>query len=257
MHKIHQWRLLTLTILLGFILAYAGMAQSSTTVIDQGTFVVQQGKTQLGQGNFTLVQLGSSDIELIDAMRFAIPKGPTETFSATLQMDNQLNPTGYILNDVGPQGQRTIIIRIKGKNANMITVVGSKPPVSTGFGSSTGFILFDNNLFGQSSVLYRRALAALKAGSASFQSTALIPQVGQELPVRVERGAPLKISAHGKVLQVDRLVVTLEMQGKAQQLELLGQGERFIGLLSPGQSTPAVFRSDLFPKGFTVVPPSS
>ncbi len=139
----------------------------------------------------------------------------------------------------------------------MITVVSGKAPVSTGFGSSRGFVLFDNNLFGQTLVLYRRALAALKAGSSSFQSTALIPQVGQELPVSVERGEPVKISANGKVLQVDRLIVTLEIQGKAQQLELLGQGERFIGLLSPGQSTPAVFRSDLFPQGFTVVSPPS
>ncbi len=109
MKQIHQWRLLTLTILLGFIIAYAGMAQSSTTVIDQGTFVIQQGKTQLGQESFTLVQLNPSTVELIDAMRLAIPKGPTETFSATLQMDNQLNPTDYILNDVGSQGQRTNI----------------------------------------------------------------------------------------------------------------------------------------------------
>ncbi len=70
--------------------------------------------------------------------------------------------------------------------------------------------------------------------------------------MRIDRGEPVEISANGTVSMADRLLVTLETAGGPQQLELLGQGDRFIGMALPQGETPIVFRSDLFPQGFTI-----
>jgi len=240
--------LMLAVLLVGFTLIYSGAAQMGVVVLDQGQFVVQQGQIQLGQGSFTLVQLGSV-FQLVDQTRLVIPNGPTVTFTATLQTDGQLNPVYYVLNDLEPQGQRTIIVQITGDTAQLLTADPSGKSTGTSFTSSSGFVLFDNNLFGQFTVLYRRALAALDQGASSFQPTALTPQLEQGVPLRIERGKSVEISANGKTLKVDSLLVTT---AGGQQFILLGQGNQFIALLDQGQTTPTVFRSDLFPQGFTV-----
>lgn len=238
-------------LLVGFTLIYSGTAQMGVVVLDQGQFVVQQGQIQLGQGSFTLVQLGSV-FQLVDQTRLVIPNGPTVTFTATLQTDGQLNPVYYVLNDLEPQGQRTIVTQIIGDTANLLTVDASGKSTGTSFTSSAGFVLFDNNLFGQFVVLYRRALSALNQDTSSFQSTGLIPQVGRAISLHVDRGKPVTISVDGKVSTADRLLVTLETSSEPQQLELLGQQDTFIGMASPGAKSPTAFRSDLFPSGFAI-----
>lgn len=254
MRRIYRRRSLVLVILfifVGLTLTSVSMAQRSS-VLDQGTLVVQQGPIQLGQGSFTLVQLDSSFIQLVDHMRLAIPQGPTVTFTATLQMDGQFNPSYYVLNALEPQGQKTIIVQVEGDTARMLTVESDGASVSTSFTSASGFVLFDNNLFGQTALVYQRALAVLNQGATSFQSTALIPQIEGARPMQIDRGEPVEINADGTVSMADRLLVTLETAGGPQQLELLGQGDRFIGMALPHEEIPTVFRSDLFPTGFTI-----
>jgi hypothetical protein len=236
-------------LLVSLTFIYHSAAQMNEVVLDQGTFVVQQNQIQLGQGNFALVQLSSSVVQLVDQMRFAPPQASVTAFNATIQMDEQLNPRYYVLNIADSQGQQmTIVVQIEGDTAHMLTADRNGTSTGTSFQSSSGFVLLDNNLFGQFAVLYRRALAALDQGASSFQSTALVPQAAEAVPLQAARGKTVEIQANGKISQVDSLTLTLA----GGQFTLLGQGNQFIGLVAQGQSTPTAFRSDLFPQGFTI-----
>lgn len=248
-----------ITLLMVLITANFGTAQKGMRVLDQGTLIVQQGETQLGQGMFTLVQLNPATLfnpatlQLVDHMRLEIPQGPTVTLAATLRTDGRLHPFSYVLNMRDPQGLTTIIVRIENGSARLLWQRGETTRTKV-FQSEEGFVLIDNNLFGQLALLYRRVHAQLEEGE-RFNSTAIVPQTEEAFPLRAERAEPAEILHQDETLTVDRISVTLNLEEEPQRLELLGVKDRFIGMASPTAQIPTVYRSDLFPGGFTIKRP--
>ncbi len=214
--------------------------------VERGTIIYQTDKGQkLGEEPFSLVQLSTSEIQLISNTTLT-SGGKTFRWSSHLRLSNDWRPLSYVLDALTPQGRIVALTEVK---SNQIishlqregqlqskTITVEKEP-----------FIKDNNVNSHFAVLYRLWLAQGKP--VSLERTAIVPQSIAGTLMKVEHKGVATLNAEGKEFKAEMLVVTIERA----RFEVFTDTRGLLGFAIAGQAIPFGYLQEYFPNGFTIV----
>ncbi len=214
--------------------------------LDSGHFVIQQGNTQLGAEDYTLLYGKGTGYMLLSQVTLAVGKT-----KETLAQQYQLTPDfGLVFYQVGIQVQSESVIASAQpeKGGIHLAMQQGGQTKSVDVPQTKNALVLDNNLTSP----YVLLLLAAQSGAIDRDFTALIPQIPRSLPAHLN-GPNTETFTSGSDTYEGR-VYTLQL-GDAS-MTLLAYKGHLVALFFPARGVQAV-NIDLFPKGISLSPTAS
>lgn len=219
------------------LIAVAGAPQGRLDVprdaLEHGTFVIEQAGKVLGEEEFYLEKT-STGVVLVSSTELRLPSGEL-VFHGEVELSGDLRPQTYRLAISAPSAEQTVEVVFSGSGAHLVFRAGNvKKELSL---AGDDWVVLDNNFFSH----YLLLLPRLEGD----RLTALVPQVGIALPVKVL--AVLPGAARAGDEKFDVMVHKVALGDLV--IRLVEMGGELVGATIPVQRVRA-FRREAFPQGF-------
>lgn len=226
--------LLGTLILIGVLPKPAPDTNTSSSVIESGSFIVQQNGISYGREDFILSLTGDqSDLHSTVDLEHA---GRATRFTQRLRMTTDLDPVRYFRDT--PDESNAVLLEFQG-NEVQANVFSNGQAQAQRYTGVAPFVVLDRDVFSHYLLLYRH----IQNQNGRFSGTVILPQTSRMIEPEILSTNPINLRTGTRAIQVERLT----LQVGEVQVVLYAQDEELIAVGLPDQQIFA-YRSDMFPE---------